>query len=96
MGDPASPTTNRGAGGYSLVEITSTDLTAPIEYRVAGDSQATKTATATGTTARIYVPKSWAGKRVAVILLDPPDDPYFEKLRSRLDREARPLTPIHF
>ena len=75
MGDPASPTTNRGAGGYSLVEITSTDLTAPIEYRVAGYSQVSKTATATGTTARIYVPKSWAGKRVAVILLAPPDDP---------------------
>lgn len=34
-----------------------------------------KTATATGTTARIYVPASWTGKRVAMILLDPPDDP---------------------
>ncbi|WP_343241544.1 DUF2080 family transposase-associated protein [Methanoculleus sp. UBA312] len=41
----------------------------------------TKTATATGTTARIYVPKSWAGKRVAVILLAPPDDPIFERLQ---------------
>lgn len=70
-----SPTTTRGAGGYSLEEITNNDLTAPIEYRVAGYSQMTKTARASGTTARIYVPKSWAGCRVAVILLDPPDDP---------------------
>lgn len=75
MGDPASPTTTRGAGGYSLEEITNNDLTAPIEYRVAGYSQMTKTARASGTTARIYVPKLWAGCRVAVILLDPPDDP---------------------
>jgi hypothetical protein len=36
-----------------------------------------KTASATGTTARIYVPKLWTGKRVAMILLDPPDDPSF-------------------
>ena len=62
-----------------LVETTGNDLTAPIEYRVAGYSQVTKTARATGTTARIYVPPSWAGKRVALVLLDPPDDLSFTR-----------------
>jgi hypothetical protein len=75
MGGPASPTTNlRRRRRISLPEQhPENELTAPVEYRVAGYSQMIKTATATGTTARIYVPASWTGKRVALVLLDPPD-----------------------
>lgn len=82
MGDPASPTPTRGAGGNSLVETTGIDLTGPVEYRLTGYSQLTKTATASGSSARIYVPVAWAGKRVAVILLDPPDDPLLRNYRT--------------
>jgi len=33
---------------------------------------------ASGDTGRVLAPVSWVGRRVAVILLDPPDDPSFE------------------
>ncbi len=78
MGGPPPPTTNCGAEEvYPLADEqhTSNDLTAPVEYRLTGYSQMIKTATASGSSARIYVPAAWAGKRVTVILLDPPGDP---------------------
>jgi putative transposon-encoded protein len=32
-----------------------------------------KTVTREGSSGRVYVPRTWAGKRVSVVLLDPPD-----------------------
>ena len=76
MGDLAPPTTNCGAEeAHLLADHTESDHTGPVEYRLTGHSQLTKTAAASGSSARIYVPAAWAGKRVTVILLDPPGDP---------------------
>jgi len=80
MGVRAADDEMRRRRRISLPEHTDSNPTVPVEYRLTGYSQMIKTATATGTTARIYVPVSWTGKRVAVILLDPPGDPSFERL----------------
>jgi hypothetical protein len=47
------------------------------EFRVKGYETLTKTASGgkNRTSATVFVPKPWAGRRVAVILLDDPDAP---------------------
>jgi len=46
-------------------------LRAPDLYEIEGYEVIEKTARATGTSARVWVPKNWAGKRVKIIRLDP-------------------------
>jgi len=41
------------------------------EYRYSGYESVEKVAANGGNSARVFVPKSWAGKRVRVILLEP-------------------------
>jgi len=45
----------------------------PDTYRIQGYEILTKTVTASGTSARIWLPPRWVGKRVKVILIDPID-----------------------
>jgi hypothetical protein len=44
------------------------------EYRYSGYESLEKIATNTGNSARVFVPKSWNGKKVRVILLEPIED----------------------
>ena len=52
---------------------TSTDSPAKGQdiYQIQGYEVLEKTAKATGTTARVLVPRSWAGKRVKIVRVEP-------------------------
>jgi putative transposon-encoded protein len=44
------------------------------EYRYPGYETVEKIVSNGGNSARVFVPKAWAGKRVRIILLDPIED----------------------
>ena len=46
-------------------------IPAPDRYEIEGYEVVEKVAKPSGTTARVWVPKSWEGKRVKIVRLDP-------------------------
>ena len=48
-------------------------MTGKMKIEVEGYEAFEKTVTATGTSAHVYIPPDWIGKKVKIILLDPLD-----------------------